>query len=262
MIKKDYIRKHKSGCYILGDIGKKYLKGLGYDFSTKMPYSQKYIDRQTLISYIAAVYYYDKNVEFIPSFKLKDKGIFTIRSRRYIGGIRINQKDYLTYYISKNQDNKYIESVFFDIQKEQKYKNIIIFAEDISKINIRKFSYGLKEVLIINPNIENLERMKYINKTNWSKIIKKYYKNDVFLSEYNFCEYTNKKDKYIACFYFIDTEKINLLKYFLRENKGLKSDIICTEDIYKKIKQELPNENYIVINPEDYIITGEFNIYE
>lgn len=262
LIKYDYIRKHHSGCYILGDTGKKYLKNLGYDLSTKMPYSQKYIDRQTLISYIAAFYHYNKNIEFIPSFKLKEKDVFTIRSRRYIGLIKTNQKEYLTYYISKEQDKKYIESVFFDIQKEQKYRNIIIFSEDISKISLKKFSYGLNEVLVIKPNIQNLEKLQYINKIDWSKVVRNKLGNSVFLSEYNFCEYTNKKDKYILCFYFIDTEKINLIKYFLRENENIKATIVCSKEIVDNLKQELPSVEYIVVELDLYIVKGEFNIYE
>lgn len=262
LIKYDYIRKHNSGCYILGDTGKKYLKNLGYDFNTKMPYSQKYINRQTLISYIAAFFYYSKNVEFIPSFKLKDKDVFTIRSRRYIGVIKINHKEYLTYYISQNQNNKYIESVFFDIQKEQKYRNIIILSEDISKISLNKFSYGLNEVLIINTTLQNLERIQYNNKIDWLKLVKKYYGNNMFLSEYNFCEYSDKKNRYVSCFYFIDTEKINSIKYFLRENQDKKADIICSKEIVENLKHELPNGNYIVVDLDPYIIKGEFNKYE
>lgn len=262
LIKYDYIRKHHSGCYILGDTGKKYLRNLGYDLSTKMPYSQKYIDRQIVISYIAAFYYYNPIVEFIPSFKLKEKDVFTIRSRRYIGLIKINKKEYLTYYINKEQDKKYIESVFFDIQKEQKYKNIIIFSEDISKINLKKFSYGLNEVLVLEPNLKNLEKLQYINKMDWSKVIKNKFGNIVFLSEYNFCEYTNKKDKYVLCFYFIDTEKINLIKYFIRENENIKATILCSEEIVEELKKELPSVEYLTIELEPYIVKGEFNIYE
>ena len=142
LLNNDYIKKHKTGTYILSDNGKRYLKSLGYDFSTKMAYSKKYIERQILISYIAAVLFYKTNVKFIPSFKLKDKEIFTIKSRRYIGSVVINKKEYLTYYISKRQDKKYIDSVFYDIQKEKEYKSIIIFTEDISKIDLSQFCFG------------------------------------------------------------------------------------------------------------------------
>ena len=122
LVNNDYIKKHKSGCYILSDTGKRYLKSFDYDFSSKMAYSEKYIQRQIVISFIASFYKLSKNVKFVPSFKHKDKDVFTIKSRRYIGLIRINKKEYLTYYIEKNQNSKYINSVFFDIQKSNNIK--------------------------------------------------------------------------------------------------------------------------------------------
>ncbi len=261
LLNNDYIKKHRTGTYILSDNGKRYLKSLGYDFSTKMAYSKKYIERQVLISYIAAVLFNNNNIKFIPSFKLKDKEIFTIKSRRYIGAIMINQKAYLTYYISQKQDKKYIDSVFFDIQKEQEYKNIIILTEDISKIDLNKFCYGLKEVLVIESSTDNLEKLGYINKVNWSQIMESLYRNQVYISEYNFCDYTDSKERFVSCFYFIDTEKINLLKYFLRENKDKKVDIVCGSLLLETLKRELPNQNYHTVDFAKFI-KERFNVYE
>jgi len=261
LLNNDYIKKHRIGTYILSDNGKKYLKSLGYDFSTKMAYSKKYIERQVLISYIAAVFFYKENIKFIPSFKLKDKEIFTIKSRRYIGAISINRKEYLTYYISKKQDRKYIDSIFYDIQKEQEYKNIIILVEDTSKIDLNKFCFGLKEVLIIESNTDNLDKLNYINKINWSQVMCSLYKSKVYISGYNFCDYTDNKDKFVSYFYFIDTEKINLLKYFLKENKDKKVDIVCSSVLLETLKRELPNQNYHIVDFDNFI-KERFNVYE
>ena len=85
-----------------------------------------------------------------------------------------------------------------------------------------QFSFGLKEVLIIETNESDLKNLNYINKINIPNIIRQKYGTKVFISEYNFCDYTDKKDKYIAFFYFIDAEKINLIRYFLKENKDKK----------------------------------------
>lgn len=262
LINNDYIKKYKSNSYILSSAGKRYLKSLGYDFSTKMAYSNEYIQRQKIISFIAAFYYYSDDIKFIPSFKHKDKDIFTIKSRRYIGLIKINNKEYLTYYISKDQNTKYVNSVFFDIQKEKQYKNIIIFAEDINMIKLNQFCFGLNKVLIVDTNENSLEQLNYINKINWQKLIAEKYNVNMYLSEYNFCDYTNKKNKYIACFSNIDTEKINLIKYFLKENKDKKVDIVAKTDILDILKKELPKQNYIEININDYIVKEKFSVYE
>ena len=68
------------------------------------------------------------------------------------------------------------------------------------------------------------------------------------MSEYNFCDYTDYKNRYISTFYFLDTEKITRIKYFLRENQNKKADIICDKELENSIKKELPNCNYKVVN--------------
>ena len=164
-------------------------------------------------------------------------------------------------YLDKKQNKKYIDSVFYDIQKEKEYKNIIIFVEDISKIDLNQFCFGLKEVLIIESSLNNLDKLGYISKVNWSQIIQSLYQDKVFISEYNFCDYTDRKRKFVSCFYFIDTEKINLLKYFLKENKDKKVDIICSRECLVLLEKEMPNQNYYPIEFDSFI-KGEFNIYE
>lgn len=80
-----------------------------------------------LISRLAAFYHNCTTVKFTPSFAIKDKEMFTITARRFIGIFEINGFDYLTYYISKEHDNKYIMSVVYDIQKKKSIK-ILLFS--------------------------------------------------------------------------------------------------------------------------------------
>lgn len=152
-------------------------------------------------------------------------------------------------------------SVIYDIQKERKYKNIIIFINDICRINIQDFAFGNNQMLIIEDNEMNREKLKTLHSINWLKAIQKIYKNKVYLAEYNFCDYTDYKNKYISYFYFLDTEKINRIKYFLRENKNKNADILCTKEIKELIQKELPNANYIAIDLEEYIDKVR-NIYD
>lgn len=131
----------------------------------------------------------------------------------------------------------------------------------MNRININDFTFGNNQVLVIEDKDENREKLKYINSVNWSKIIEKYYKNKVYIAEYNFCDYTDYKNKYISLFYFLDTEKINRIKYFLRENENKNADIICTEQLKETLQKELPKAHYITVNLEDYI-EKERNIYD
>ena len=74
--------------------------------------------------------------------------------------------------------------------------------------------FGFNSLIISEDKDEDLQKLKYIQQINWPKIVQKLYK-DVHISEYNFCDYTNNKDKYITTFYLIDTEKINRINVFL-----------------------------------------------
>lgn len=152
-------------------------------------------------------------------------------------------------------------SIIYDIQKEKKFKNIIVLVNDINRINLNDFAFGINKVLIIEDNKKNREKLKYLHSMNWSKIINDNFKNRLFFSEYNFCDYTDYKNKYVSTFYYLDTEKINRIKYFLRENKNKNAHIICNAELETELKTELPNANYMVVNLEDYI-DKERNVYD
>ncbi|MDO5555232.1 MAG: hypothetical protein Q4G09_00830 [Clostridia bacterium] len=140
-------------------------------------------------------------------------------------------------------------------------KNIIVFIEDINMIDISKFVFGLNELLII-PNInENRLLLDNINKIDYQEIFSKTYKDKVYLSEYDMCEYSTKFDKYIYTLPFIDTEKLSKIKYFLLENKGRTVDIIINKNISLLAIGRLKGANYITIDFSKYT-KGEFNIYE
>lgn len=259
LIAKRFLRKIKSNL-VLDELGIEYAKLMDFEY-TKLNRNQKYSERLQRLSNLGAFYHNCNEVKFTPSFAIKDKKVFTSTGRRFIGILNIQGIDYLTYQITAQHDKKYILSVTYDIQKERNYKNIIILVNDINRININDFAYGINQILIIEDTLENKNRLKYLNSINWSKIARDYYKNKVYLSEYNFCDYTDYKNKYVSTFYFIDTEKINRIKYFLRENKNKNADIICNSKIEKELKKELPTANYITLDMEEYI-DKERNIYD
>ena len=186
---------------------------------------------------------------------MKDKEEYTITSRKYIGVLEINGMEYLTYYFTENHNDKYLRLILYDIQKEKKYKNIIILTNDVNRIKTSDFTFGMNQVLIINDTEENREKLKYIHSIDWYKIIKElFYKRcNIYLADYNFCEYTDYKNKYINTFYFFDTEKVNRIKYFLKENKDKNADIMCSSQLKERLEKELPNCNYRIIDLEQYI---------
>ena len=188
------------------------------------------------MSHLGAVYSKCKNVEYIPSSKMKDKAAFTTTSRRFVGVLNIDGIEYLTYHISDINGTRYIKSVLYDIEKENKYQNIIVFVNDINRIKFNEFITGKNKLLVIEDKEEQEENVKNINNIDWTRIIEEYYGDSVYFSSY------------------IDTEKINRIKLFLRESKSRNQDIICSKDIEPILRRELPNANYIVLDFEKYIV--------
>lgn len=223
-------------------------------------YDKKYTDRLKFISHLAAMYNKNKYIEFIPSIEIKGKNKFTETSRKYIGILKIFGTNYLTYHISKEHTTKYINSVIYDLQKETQYKNIVVLVDEIKRIELRNFIFGFNSLIVCEDTDEDLQKLKYIQQINWPKIVQTLFK-DVHISEYNFCDYTNNKDKYIATFYMLDTEKINRINVFLENNKNKQVDIICKESIIRSLGQELPLANYNIVNLSDFI-DKDIRIYE
>ena len=251
LISKKFLKKIKLNL-VLDEVGIKYVKSIGFKYN-KLNRNVKYLPRLLFISHLAAFYNNCHNVNFTPSFLIKDKKVFTITARRFIGILNINNFEYLVYHITKEHDKKYILSIIYDIQKENNYKNIIILVNDINRLNINDFVFGMNKVLIIKDTQINREKLKYIHNVNWPQIVHKYFRNKVVISEYNFCDYTDYRNLFISCFDFIDTEKINRIKHFVRENKNKNATIICNPELELDLKQNLPSARYLTLNLEEYI---------
>lgn len=257
-ITNNYLRKIK-WYIVLGFEGKRYLENLGYKCS-RISYEKTYIERQKIISSFAARYYNNKKIRFIPSVDIKDKQIFTTTSRKYIGVLNIEGLDYLTYYITKEHTHQYIQSVIYDIRKERKFKNIVVFVEDLKMIDINKFVFGLDKLYIIPITEDNIHLLEQINRIDYQKLFSKLYKDSVYLAEYSFCDYYSKSKIYIFPLLFIDTEKLSIIKYFLMENNE-KVDIVHSKNISLLAIGKLKGANYKAVDFEKYI-QGEFNIYD
>ena len=220
---------------VLGDNGYNFIKVLGEN-AVQLKYDKKYADRLKYISHIAAIYNNEKHITFLPSFEIKDKTAFTESSRKYIGILKMFGTSYLTYHISDEHTTKYINSIYYDLQRETQYKNIIILINNINRIDLKEWAFGLNSVVICEDNDKDLQELKYLQQVKWSKVIHKLYKNSVHLSEYNFCDYTDKKKKFISTFSFVDSEKLNKIDTFLKNNTEKQVDIICSENTFNILR--------------------------
>ena len=261
LVAKRYLKRTKSHHLVLDELGIEFARLFKFEYN-KLNRNVKYLPRLLYISKMAAFYYNCANVKFIPSFSMKNKEEFTITSRKFIGVLEINGMEYLTYHLTEEHNDKYLRLLIYDLHKEKTYKNIIILTNDENRIKINQFTFGMNQLLIVKDTEENREKLKYLHNIDWYNIIKaKYKRNDIYLSEYSFCEYTDYKNRYISTFYFFDTEKINRIKSFLKENKNKNADIFCNYEIKEMLVKELPNCNYFVVDLENYIDKEKF-VYE
>jgi len=265
---KSRIRKLKLNNYIniidnyivLTKNGLKFIDSLGLTCNKRIR-DRRYFPRITYMSNLAISYHNSDNVTFTPSFEVKDKDIYTITSRRYIGILSINGTSYLTYHIRKYHDKKYIGTVIYDIQKEKQFSNFIILVEDLSMINYKDFIFSHNKVIIIQDNKVNRKKLKYLNNINWPLFIENEYPT-AYLSPHIYCDYENTKREYISCLYLFDCEKVNKITQFLNVNEKETATIICTKEMKQILQKILPRGIYNVPNLEKYIVEKRNVYYE
>jgi len=243
-----YIRRVNRLYIKLDDKGTRMVKEFGYNYSFTCR-KKKYIDRLNEIARIAALTI-DSNIEFIASWDLKDSSIYTQTSRKYIGKLKYQDKESIVYYISKEKHISYISQTINDIQKIMNYKNILIFIENMNILSEKqRFAFGKDSTIIINPTKDNLTIFKELEAFDFYEIVKKIYSDkEILLSNWKKAEYMTEDRVYIVVMPFIDTEKINRLRMFYKNNPKVnrKIDIITLKENKEKISEILTNKANII----------------
>lgn len=246
--KEKYIRRVDKLYIKLDDKGTRMVKEFGYDYSFDCR-KKSYLKRLNEIARIAALGI-NSSMEFVASWDLKDSSIFTQKSRKYIGKLTYKGKDRIAYYISKEKQVAYISQTINDIQKIMNYNCIIVFVEDMEILNNnQKFVFGKESTLIIKPIPQNLEIMRKLERIEPYQIIKLIYKNiEILLSNWKKADYMTEDRNYIIWMPFIDTEKLQGLNTFYKNNQktSRKIDIITLKDNKEKINEILTNKANII----------------
>lgn len=243
-----YIRRVNRLYIKLDDKGTRLVKEFGYDYSYKCR-RKEYIDRLNEIAKVAALTL-DSNIDFIASWNIKDDDIFTEQSRKYLGKMIYQEKEFIVYYIANGKRKPYVSQILNDIRKLVSYKNIIIFVEDFNLIKAkRNFVFGNDSTVIINPIPENFNLMRRYEDIDFYEIIKQMYSNtEVLLSNWVKADYMTEDRTYIFFMPFIDTERLYGLNKFYNNNKNIirKIDIITLKENKEKIEEILTNKTNIV----------------
>lgn len=244
-----YIKRINRYYIKLDTKGIKLIKDIGYDYKNVCR-KPRYKERVKEITSIATITL-DSDIEFIPSWEMKDETIYTEIGRKYIGQIKYLQTDFITYYISKEKEFIYIRQVINDIQKTINYNNALIFIENnkiLSKSN-QYFILGKDSTLIVNPTEINLKRMKLLQKMDIYEILEILYRGkEILLSDWLKADFVTEDKQYILFMPFIDTEKLHRLNIFYNNNKVFKRkiDILTLSENKDKINEILTNRTNII----------------
>lgn len=243
-----YIKRLNRMYIKLDDKGTKIVKEFGYDYSFNCR-KKEYMDRINEIAKIAALTI-NSNIDFMASWSIKDNNIYTQTSRKYIGKLKYQDKVRVAYYISKTRKTIYMSQVINDINKVLDYNDIIIFLENMNLLNNnQKLIFGKESTLIIKPTQDNLEIMRYLHNIDLFQIAEKIYKDkEVLLSNWKKADYMLNDKTYIFVMPFIDTEKLNRLNIFFRNNRETirKIDIITLKENKDKINEILTKKVNII----------------
>lgn len=86
LVEKKFLRRTKS-TLVLDELGVEYCKLFNYEY-TQLNRNKKYLPRLLYLSSLGAFYNNSKEIQFTPSFSIKNKEMFTITARRFIRRIR------------------------------------------------------------------------------------------------------------------------------------------------------------------------------
>ncbi len=194
---------------------------------------------------------FEDDINFIPSWELKENNIYTDLGRKYIGELEILQSKYIVYYISNRNNPLYVRQTLTDINKMFSNDKIIVFLEDFERINKRNkyFTISGKSIQVINPTEDNLELIKTIKDIDIYDVVKEIYKGkEILLSNWNKADFMTEDKKYIVFMPFIDTGKLHKLNIDYGDNKESKRniDILTLKGNKSKINEMLVKSTNII----------------
>lgn len=260
LIEEGYVKKYKFYYIELDKGGRKLVGATGRDY-IKNKNNESYMERLKNISHLATMTI-DSKIIFNPSWKIKQKEIYTDAARKYLGELVKNNKKYLVYYISSKKGTKYIHQLFYDINKVIDYNDIIIFVDSLENLKgeYEHLSFRKEHTYIIENSKENRNLIKKYDDIDFYELVKNVYgeEKQILLSDWRIADYLLLDNHYILNMIFIDTEKINELRWFFQENIDTKKkiDIITLKENEEFIKGLAPINSKVIGIDKEYLLKG------
>lgn len=261
LIEEGYVKKYKFYYIELDKKGRKLIGATGRDY-IKNKNNESYMERLKNISHLATMTI-DSKIVFNPSWKIKQKEIYTDAARKYLGELVKNNKKYLVYYISSKKGTKYIHQLFYDINKVLNYNDIIIFVDNLENLKgeYEHLSFRKEHTYIIENSKENRNLIKKYDDIDFYELVKNIYgeEKQILLSDWRIANYISLEDNhYILNMLFIDSEKLNELRWFFEENIDTKKsiDIITLKENEEFIKELAPINSKIIGIDKENLLKG------
>ena len=227
--------------------GRKLFEQFGYE-NYNLCRNKEYKERLEDIKKIAMLSL-RSDIEFTPSWELKDKNNYTNYGKRYIGKLKYEFNDYIVYYISNRHTWIYAKQVLSDIEVISNNNDVILLIENfniLSKTN-KYFITDKEETLIIKPTDKNLELMQFFEEIDVYTILEDIYKgNELLLSKWVKADYITEDGRQIICMPFIDVNKLHRLNCRSNSEIDVEVDIVTLKENIKKIKEILKVEANII----------------
>ena len=247
-----YIELDRKGRNFIGLTGKEYIKNKS---------NEAYMERVKQISKLGTMTI-DSQIEFIPSWKMKDKKIYTDAARKYLGELDIGTDKYLVYFISNKKEKRYIHQIFYDINKVLNYERIVIFVDDLKILQeeYQYFTFRKEHTYIILNSKENLELIKQFENIDFYELVKNIYNNQkqILFSDWHLADYYLGDDLYIVNMLFLDIERIYKLIWFYQENTDTKKqvNILTLKENEEILKRLAPKESQIIAIDRNFLLKG------
>ena len=160
--------------------------------------NKAYVERLKNIANIG-ILEINSDIKFMPSWDIKDKEIFTETTRRYIGVLTIDSKEYLTYYISLKKEDLYIKQLMFDIKKAVNYDDVIIFVDQLDVISKKynNLSLGKDNIVIVLNDDYNKELFKKYYNQDIHDVLENMYSEEILISNWKYADYMLEDNTYI-----------------------------------------------------------------
>lgn len=212
--------------------------------------NKKYMERVAIISEIG-LRLMRANINFNLSWELKGAN-YTNWSRRYVGNMKYRGEDYL-FYIAKDNE-KYIRSLHFDINKDLDYQNVLVFVDDLNVITQKnQFIFPNKtSCLIINR--KSVEKLEKYNKLDVIETLKNKHGKCVTESNISVADacINNIETVYMP---FIDTHKIaainNLYSLGMLDRKIVVMTLKENMETLERLFKEGNNKQCVVMGIEE-----------